>query len=249
MHLKLMELRVLIPVCEFMMGALPDDEDGHDREKPCHKVEITKDFYAGKYPVTQALWELVMGNNPSKFKGANRPVENVSWFDCVEFCNKLSKLEGKEPVYTINGENVTCNWKAKGYRLLTEAEWEYCARANQNTLYSGSNNLDEVAWYSKNSGKETHLVGLKKANGFGLYDMSGNVWEWVWDWLDKKGYQSRPVTGGKPTSNPRGPTSGSRRVFRGGSWNDDAWLLPVSRRGWLEAAHRDALGFRLGLSR
>ena len=230
---------VLIPTSEFMMGALPNDKEAYDDEKPLHKVRITKDFYVGKYPVTQTLWESVMGNNPSYFKGANRPVENVSWFDCVEFCNKLSKLEGKELVYTINGENVTYNWGAKGYRLLTEAEWEYCARANQDTLYSGSNNPDEVAWYRENSGFKTYPVGQKKPNGFGLHDMSGNIWEWCWDWYGEYSTENQ--------SNPTGKSTSSRRVGRGGGWRYSPRDLRVSNRVRHGPTYRFRdLGFRLG---
>ncbi len=213
---------VLIPKGDFMMGALEDDGDAQSDEKPRHKVTLTRAFLMGKYPVTQALWESVMGANPSRFKGANRPVECVSWFDCVLFCNKLSELEGLEPAYTIEGEDVTCNWNAKGYRLPTEAEWEYAARANQSFKYSGSDKLDEVAWYDGNSGRKTHPVGQKKPNGFGLYDMSGNVDEWVWDRYGT--YSSTP------TVDPRDPDSGSGRVGRGGSWNNNAQSERVSSR-------------------
>ena len=190
---------VVIPKGEFTMGALEDDGDAYDSEKPRHKVTLTRDFLMGKYQVTQALWDSVMGSNPSYSKGANRPVEYVSWFDVVEFCNKLSEREGLEPAYTINGDDVTCNWNAKGYRLPTEAEWEYSARSGQRFKYSGSNNVDEVAWYDDNSGSETHPVGLKKPNGFGLYDMSGNVYEWCWDRFG--GYSSGSQT------DPTGPDS------------------------------------------
>ena len=240
---------VLISGGEFMMGALPNDDAAFDEEKPHHKVEITKDFYVGKYLVTQALWEFVMRNNPSEFKGASHPVECVTWFDCVEFCNKLSELEGKEPVYTIKGENVACNWKAKGYRLLTEAEWEYAARGGENYKYAGSDDVDEVAWYDEDLKEgSTHPVGLKKPNGFGLYDMSGNVWERCWDLYDKGEYQSRPIDG-TPTSDPLGATSGSYRVDRGGGWIDIPELLRVSLRSRFSPTIRDkVLGFRLGLS-
>ncbi len=229
---------VQVPAGDFMMGALEDDGDALSSEKPRHKVTLTRDFLMGKYPVTQALWESVMGSNQSNFNGANRPVEKVTWFDVVEFCNKLSKLEGLEPAYTINGQEVTCNWSSKGYRLPTEAEWEYSARANQSFKYSGSNNVDEVAWYSKNSGGQIHPVGQKMPNGFGLYDMSGNVWEWVWDWNG-----SYSVS---PTVDPRGPTGGSYRVFRGGCWSYSAQHVRVSRRGNNgPTGTSNYLGFRL----
>ena len=231
-----------------MMGALPNDDEASSDERPRHKVEISRDFYVGKYPVTQELWEAVMGNNPSHFKGEDCPVENVTWFDCVEFCNKLSELENKELAYIINGENVTCNWTAKGYRLLTEGEWEYCARGGEYHLYAGSDNVDKVAWYRANSGGKTHPVGQKKPNGFGLYDMSGNVFEWCWDWFDRKVYQSRPVTGGKLTSDPRGPTSSSYRVFRGGYWSNDSDSMQASFRSYYSpTARSNSIGFRLVL--
>jgi len=230
---------VLIPAGEFMMGALPDDEHAKDWEKPCHRVKITKDFYVGKYPVTQKAWEAVMENNPSKYKVKNRPVEQVRWFDCILFCNQLSELEGKQPVYQgLEGyqigqqftdknpfgdsdtaskiaENIVCNWEADGYRLLTEAEWAYCARSGEEYLYAGSNNLDEVGWYSENANRRTQLVGKKKPNAFGLYDMSGNVQEHVWDWFDENLYGSRS---GEVISDPRGPDKGLRKVLRGCSY-------------------------------
>jgi formylglycine-generating enzyme required for sulfatase activity len=229
---------MFIPKGEFLMGALEDDSDAYDDEKPRHKVILTRDFLMGKYPVTEALWESVMGSNPSHFKGVNKPVEKVSWFDVVEFCNKLSKREGLEPAYTINGENVTCNWSAKGYRLPTEAEWEYSARSGQRFKYAGSNNVDEVAWYTNNSGKETHPVGLKKPNGFGLYDMSGNVFEWCWDRFGD--YSSGTQT------DPTGPDRGPIRVIRGGCWRYYARSARVSNRFGFDPSSRSYdLGFRL----
>ncbi len=229
---------VLISAGTFMMGASDRDTEAADNEKPSHKVTLTRDFLMGKYPVTQELWESVMGSNPSKFKGAKRPVEQVSWFSAIEFCNKLSELEGLEPVYTVNGRDVTCKWNAKGYRLPTEAEWEYAARAGQKYRYSGSNNVDEVAWYKDNSGGETHPVGQKQPNHLGLYDMSGNVWEWVWDC---KGFYS-----GSPTVDPQGTASGSIRVERGGCWNRSAQYVRVSARILYDPTFSNYdLGFRL----
>ncbi len=174
--------------------------DGRSDEKPVHKVCVD-DFYIGKYEVTQGQWKAIMGNNPSSFSncGDNCPVENISWNDAQEFINKLNKKTGKN------------------YRLPTEAEWEYAARSGgRSEKYSGGNDIDSVAWYKKNSGSKTHPVGQKSANGLGLYDMSGNVWEWVNDWYSSSYYSK------SPKNNPKGPDIGSARVLRGGSWYDDA---------------------------
>ncbi|MAA77699.1 MAG: hypothetical protein CL916_00445 [Deltaproteobacteria bacterium] len=231
---------VEVPAGMFLMGALPNDGEADDDEKPQHKVTLTKGMLVSKYACTQGLYESVMGENPSYFKGSTRPVEKVSWCDAVLFCNKLSEMEGLEPVYVLPEpfENdydwsmkVKWNHDANGYRLPTEAEWEYCARGGENTIYSGSNNIDEVAWYPDNSDSKTHPVGQKKANGFGLYDMSGNVWEWVWDsW--KREYES-------PTINPiYVDTSSPDRVLRGGSWGSNAGDARVSGRSGSDASFR-----------
>lgn len=219
----------------FQMGSNSGDSD----EKPVHSVTVSS-FYIGKYEVTQKQWTEVMGSNPADFKGDNRPVESISWYQAVEFCNKLSQKEGLTPAYTINGRNVTCNWNANGYRLPTEAEWEFAARGGNKSkgfTYAGSNNIDEVAWYDSNSGSKTQAVGTKKANELGLYDMSGNVWEWCWDWYGS--YSSGAKT------NPRGP-SGSYRVLRGGSWYSSAlYCRSAFRDGGGPDDGHDNSGFRL----
>ena len=179
----------------FTMGATPEMEDPYYWEKPTHQVTLTNDYYIGKYEVTQALWQTVMGYNPSKFKGDNLPVEQVSWDDCQEFISKLNRITGK------------------AFRLPTEAEWEYAARGGNKSRgyqYCGSSNLSDVAWYEDNSGSKTHDVGSKQANELGIYDMSGNVLEWCQDWFDS--YSSSSLV------NPTGVNSGSKRVIRGGSW-------------------------------
>jgi formylglycine-generating enzyme required for sulfatase activity/predicted Ser/Thr protein kinase len=207
---------VEIPAGSFKMGST----NGSDDEKPVHDVTISKPFEMGKYEVTQAQWQAVMGNNPSDFKGCNScPVERVSWDDVQEFINKLNaKNDGYE------------------YRLPTEAEWEYACRAGTTGDYAG--NLDSMAWYGENSGGKTHPVGTKQPNAWGLYDMHGNVWEWCQDWYGA--YSSNAVI------DPTGAISGSYRVFRGGSWRGNAAGLRSAYRGNSSPVYRyDSLGFRL----
>ena len=197
----------------FIMGSPPDKTYKVDDKQ--HRVTVGS-FYMKATEVTQREWRMVMGNNPSLIKGDGRPVENVSWFDAVEYCNALSRKYGLNPVYRISGESVAANWNANGYRLPTEAEWEYAARGGGRSLgfarYAGSNDLDEVGWHDGNSGNRTHPVGQKAANELGLYDMSGNVWEWCWDWYREDYYSHGPA------SNPMGPETGSNRVSRGGGF-------------------------------
>jgi formylglycine-generating enzyme required for sulfatase activity len=228
---------IRIPGGTFLMG----NENSNENEKPVHQVTISS-FSMAKYPVTQKEWLEVMGNNPSNFKRDTLPVVQVSWFDAIEFCNKLSQKEGLAPAYTVNGSNVSWNHSANGYRLPTEAEWEYAARGGDgspgNFTYAGSNNVDEVAWYGGNSRGKTPPVGEKKANGLGLYDMSGNVWEWCWDWYGDYS--------GKVQRDPMGVSSGSGRVLRGGSWWNSHWYLRSANRDYNHPSIQDRyVGFRL----
>ena len=200
----------------------------YGNEKPVHRVELSP-FSISTYLVTQEQYEAVMGYNPSKFKGYNLPVEMVSWYDAVEFCNELSMLAKLEPVYTISdierddnyritGAKVTANRNADGYRLPTEAEWEYACRAGATSAYNTGDKIsDYTGWYNGNSEGMTHEVGKKPANAWGLYDMPGNVNEWCWDW-----YASYS---GKEQVDPWGPDSGNSRVMRGGSWANDKDFL------------------------
>ena len=231
----------------FTMGCTSEQaEDCSIYEKPAHSVTVS-DFYMGETEVTQALWQAVMGSNPSRIKGDNLPMDDVSWNDCQKFIVKLNAQTGKT------------------FRLPTEAEWEYAARGGNKSggyKYSGSDNIEEVAWYWRNSGKkymkgrremfwqkwksmkknncQAHPVRQKKANELGLYDMSGNVDEWCSDWY---GYY-----GGSSQTNPVGPSSGSDRVLRGGSWDDLVTECRVSYRGSAGPVFY-GFGFRLSLAR
>jgi formylglycine-generating enzyme required for sulfatase activity len=225
---------VLVPGGTFTMGS-PVSEAGRNDSEVQHQVRLSS-FAISKYDVTFDEYDAycqATGQKKPDDQGwgrGSRPVINVSWYDAVAFCNWLSKQEGLRPAYTINGTNVSCDWSVNGYRLPTEAEWEFAAKGGAqasilavNAVYEGSINLDQVAWYGGNSGKQTHPVGQKAANSLGLYDMAGNVWQWCWD-----------LYGNYPTANqsdPRGPTSGEGLlVLRGGSWNDDAQFLRSTRR-------------------
>ena len=209
----------------FQMGATSEQgKSARKNEKPVHSVTLS-DYYIGQTQVTQELWEAVMGSNPSYFKGDNqRPVEKVSWDDCQEFIEKLNRLTGKN------------------FRLPTEAEWEYAARGGSKSKgykYSGSNNPDAVAWYGKNSGDKTHPVAQKQSNELGLYDMSGNVYEWCQDWYGD--YSSNSQT------NPTGASRGSDRVLRGGSRGSDARDVRVSSRNYYGSYQYIFSGLRLAL--
>lgn len=241
---------VLVEGGTFQMGSYGGDDD----EKPVHSVTL-KDFAISKYEVTvrqfrefvnatgykttaetsggayvwtgstwvqksDASWK-----NPYMTQSNSDPVVCVSWYDVVEYCNWLSSKEGKTPAYRINGNNVTWNKSADGYRLPTEAEWEYAAKGgskSRNYTYAGSGYIGNIAWYSGNSGKKTHPVGQKQANELGIYDMTGNVWEWCWDWYGD--YSSGSV------SYPAGASSGSYRVLRGGGWYGGAFFCRAANR-------------------
>lgn len=216
-----MEL-ILVKGGTFQMGDTIGDGDCD--EKPAHEVYLDA-FYIGKYPVTQREWKMIMGNNPSYFKSDRNPVENINWNDCQEFIKILNQKTGKQ------------------YRLPTEAEWEYAARSGgKNEKYAGGNNVDAVAWYDSNCGGKTHPVGHKPSNGLCLFDMSGNVSEWCQDWYNSGYYKS------SPKSNPQGPSSGSRKVIRGGSCDQSARSTRVTSRPYFRPESRHNLyGMRLVL--
>ena len=215
---------VAIEPGSFIMGS-PTDELGHGGDEVQHAVTLSQGFYLAEAEVTQAQWVAVMGSNPSFYKAPTYPqcddcpVENVTWYDAVDYCNALSDLEGLDRAYVVNGPGVNWDQSANGYRLPTESEWEYACRAGTTTaFYNGGITavgcaldpvLDQIGWYCGNSASRTHEVRQKQSNAWGLYDVSGNVYEWCWDW-----YGNYPGT----VTDPVGPVSGAERIKRGGNW-------------------------------
>ena len=240
----------------FLMGS--DAENADTDEKPVHTVTVS-DFELAAYPVTQALWEAVMGagSNPSRFKGPRRPVERVSWYDAAAFCNRLNARAGLPCCY-FSDEQHTQAYALEGelpnegpkyyrptpgaFRLPTEAEWEYAARGGRygaDTEYAGADRLKDVGWYGANSGSETQPVGLLLPNALGLYDLNGNVWEWCWDWYGE--YEPAPQI------DPTGPVEGERRVLRGGSWDYIYINCRSANRNWFDPDYwfSNYFGFRV----
>ncbi len=233
---------VLLPGGEFVMG----DDEGEADEKPAHRVRLSP-FYIDACEVTQAAYEGLMGKNPAKFTAADRPVERVSWLSAVQYCNMRSRREGFKPCY--DPKTLACDFTADGYRLPTEAEWEYACRAGTASRWSFGNDpakLASHAWFQKNAAKSTHPVRERRPNPWGLYDMHGNVAEWCNDFY-QEGYA--PAGAGKdPAENaptgaeqdPRGPALGEERVMRGGSWKADEGSCRSSARASTSPSFADA---------
>ncbi len=217
------ENKVGIEMVRIEPGTYTRGDDVDTYAQPKHLVTITKAFWIGKYELLGSEYNKVMGEGADYYESERHPLDSVNWFDAVEFCNKLSEYEGLTPVYTINGEDVSWDQNADGYRLPTEGEWELACRAGTSTsLYNGEMPridfsphthplLDEIAWYGKTMGGAANQVGLKQPNNFGLYDMIGNVGEFCWDWAAK--YSAEPKT------DPTGPESGQRKIARGGAFS------------------------------
>jgi formylglycine-generating enzyme required for sulfatase activity len=235
---------VLLPAGSFVMGS----RHGREDEAPPHTLWIDS-FLMDRHEVTQAEYEKVGTaeaiSNPSHFKGPDLPVEQVTWPQAARFCNARSRLEGLRLCY--NEDTGACDFQAEGYRLPTEAEWEYACRAGTDTEYSfggDARKLGDFAWFADNAAKKTHPVGHKKPSPWGLFDMHGNVAEWCNDAYDKGYYKTTPE------KNPRGPADGKEYVLRGGSWKSAAEVLRSSYRlsenpGFSDAClARDAIGFR-----
>jgi formylglycine-generating enzyme required for sulfatase activity len=222
----------LIPKGTFMMGSSVSEEGRDSDEGPQHSVTISKDYYLGVYEVTQEQYQRITGKNPSEFKGANNPVEKISWEDAVAFCKKLSELPEEKAAGRV-------------YRLPTEAEWEYACRAGSTTRFGfgdSDSQLGSYGWFSTNSGNTTHPVGEKLPNAWGLYDMHGNVWEWCSDYFVDK-YLNGAVT------DPTGPATGSYRVNRGGCWKYlAANCRSASRSSYFPGNRLNYVGFRVALS-
>jgi formylglycine-generating enzyme len=240
---------ILIDVNKFIMG--DQTGNGETDERPIHDVTLTRQFYLSKYEITQSQWKAVMGFNPSQMRADTLPVINITWYDAVNFCNTLSDNEGLERCYSGAGSNISCNFDAKGYRLPTEAEWEYACRGGTTTdFYSGNmlfplcspldDNLDMAAWYCGNSGNNIRAVGLKINNQKGLFDIHGNALEWCWDFYSNDYYKRSPAY------NPTGDISGTFRTARGGWWKCNSITCRSSNREYYHPTYSSSfIGFRV----
>ena len=234
----------VVPAGTYQMGCTPGAGKCYKDEKPARSVTFTRSFEVMVHEVTQGEYQALMGTNPSKFSscGLSCPVETVSWVDAARYANAASAAAGLEACYTVVGDSVTWDsgLSCAGYRLPTESEWEVAARGGADTTYSGSDDHKSVAWTIKNSKGKPHPAKQLRPNGYGLYDMSGNVWELTWDWYDKRAYQSGAQT------DPHGPVSGSERVARGGSGSDTPASARVADRIGYPPSYRFSIfGFRL----
>jgi sulfatase modifying factor 1 len=242
---------VLVEAGSFEMGS----ETGYADEQPVHTVRVTRPFLIGRYEVTFEEYDRFCGEagkarpDDRGYGRGKRPAMGADWYEAAAFCNWLSQKQGLAPCYSGAGKSTTCDFSAGGYRLPTEAEWEYAARGGQQgrgTTYAGSDNPDEVGWYAANSDGETHPVGEKLANELGLYDMSGNAFEWCWDWYGEDYYAASPA------NDPQGPPPPMTtkpwefvRVRRGGNWREGGESMHITTRSYDSASYAGENGFRL----
>ncbi len=231
---------VRIEAGEFLMGS-PRYEEARKSHEDRHQVTLTRSYLLSATEVNQAQWFSVMMTNPSRFEGGLRPVENITFDECIEFCNQLSLREGLTPVYGQQGGEVYWNRESNGYRLPTEAEWEYACRAGSQKRFTNgdrSADLQMLSWYRNNSTGRTHDGASKAPNNWGLHDMHGNVWEWCWNWSAE--YPTRFSV------DPEGPQQGTSRVIRGGSWDNPAEACrSANHNGAKPGFHGAILGFRV----
>jgi formylglycine-generating enzyme required for sulfatase activity len=231
---------IALPSGEFVMGS----NEGTLDTKPAHSVRVDA-ILMDRFEITQAIYQKITGTNPSRRKNPQNPVEQVTWSAAVKFCNARSAQEGLSPCYDTN--NWECNFSANGYRLPTEAEWEYACRSGSGTRFFFGNSAEELkafAWFEANSQSKPHPVGERKPNAWGLFDMEGNVWEWCNDFYGVKYYRD------SPKENPQGPKQGEKRVLRGGAWSSSAdnctsWVRNCDEAGVTDVClTMDSNGFR-----
>lgn len=237
---------VHVPAGSFQMGS-PADEADRGSDERLHTVTLQQGFHITSTEITQGVYAAVMGETPwtgtcyilgTPTEGAMQPAACVTWSGAARFCNALSALEGRSPVYSFSDDGVTVDPSANGYRLPSEAQWEYAARAGEQHRYAGSDDIDAVGWHQSNSSEQTHPVGNKAANAWGLHDMTGNLWEWTGDWYDGYGDADR--------TDPTGPASGGVRVIRGGAYTNPAGGARVAMR-MMQSPEQPAghIGFRV----
>lgn len=242
---------VLVEAGSFLMGA----QDGQPDQQPVHEVQLTQPFYIGVYPVTFAEYDQFCADSRNSLPDdrgwgrGNQPVIHVDWNNAVDYCNWLSAKEGLTPCYSGKGKLTQCDFSANGYRLLTESEWEYAARGGQKSQgfrYAGSDDPLAVAWFDKNAEGRTHPVGQKQPNELGLYDMSGNLYEWCWDWYGENYYAEAPVENPLGAAAPKSSTPWDWvRVRRSGSWRETAESIRVTFRSFDSTNYPGDNGFRL----
>ena len=219
---------------KFIMGAL----SGFSDETPLHEVNLTRDLYVFTYEVTKELWSQVMDTLIIATNDFGFPADSITWLKAIEFCNRMSEIYGFEKSYNSDGPNVTFDYNANGWRLPTEAEWEYFCKAGTDEDFSGNGDINQMGYFDSNSGLNSHKVGEKLANQFGLYDVHGNMWEWCWDKYEENYYTSESV------ADPTGPVTGGRHVMRGGSYQDGFNFARISNRTINKLDHK-SIGLRL----